>query len=249
MANRVEAENQIAVQEFLKRVVVPILHETRPDQVQQIGSGFFFARDDDLFLVTARHLFEDFPADSFLVPDDPIRGDVLRLSFEINYPTDPAIDIAVLKLTEADVIAKLRSVWTIMDDRNTGIASNQGVFVLCGFAASQQTIGAHGVGGSFNAIYTERTKSIPHNAKPPIDPTLDFFLHYDPEAEALDGTTVATPDLPGFSGSAIWEYREVEGLWTPARALRIVGLQAAWLGGEYARGKAWPYAAEIIRKA
>lgn len=249
MAIKIESENQIAVQEFLKRVVVPILHETQPGRVQQIGSGFLFARDDDLFLVTARHLFDDFAADGFLVPGDPIRGDVLRLSFVLACPTDPGIDIAILRLTDAEVIAKLRSVWTILDDRNTGVASHRGVFIICGFAAARQTAGPDGVSGSFNAIYTERTESIPHNAKLPIEPDLDLFLHYDTDAEAVDGTTMPTPDLPGFSGSAIWEYCEVEGLWTPARALRVVGLQVAWLSGEYARGKAWRYAAHLISKA
>ena len=99
-------------------------------------------------------------------------------------------------------------------------------------------------------IYTERTASTPNHAKPPIDPDLDIFLHYDAEAEALDGSVVKTPDLPGFSGSAIWEYRDlVGGLWSPAKAIKIVGIQTSWLDGHYARGKAWAYAMHMIQCA
>jgi hypothetical protein len=253
LAIKIDSEHQAAVSEFLKRVVLPILHEDAGGQVQQVGTGFLFSRGDALFLVTARHLFEELALDSFAVPDDPFRGGLLRLSFELLYPKDPehqVIDVAVLKLTDAEVTKALREAWTVLDERNTAQASSEGAFLLCGYAAGRQTIGPHGVGGSFNAIYTERTAAIPPQAKLPVDPELDLFLLYGEEAEGFDGSMVKTPDLPGFSGSAIWEYSDLDsGLWSPARAIKVVGIQASWLGGQYARGKAWAYALHLITNA
>jgi hypothetical protein len=253
LAIKIGSEHQVAVIEFLKRVVLPILHEDAEGQVQQVGTGFLFAQEDALFLVTARHHFEELAHDAFAVPDDPLRGGLMRLSFDLLYPKDPehqVIDIAVLKLRDIDVIKALRKAWTVLDETNTATASGGGAFLLCGYAAGRQTIGPHGVGGSFNAIYTERTAATPSQAKPPIDPALDIFLHYDREAEGFDGSMVKTPDLPGFSGSAIWEYSDVGGgLWSAARAIKVVGIQASWLDGQYARGKAWSYAQHIIASA
>jgi hypothetical protein len=81
--------------------------------------------------------------------------------------------------------------------------------------------------------------TIPPEAEQPVHPEVDLFFRYDAEANGSNGEPMATPLLPGVSGSAIWECRDVNGIWTAARSLKIVGIETSYLAGKYVRGKQW----------
>lgn len=250
MAGKVSREHQLAVGEFLKRVVVPLIYELPDGRVDQVGTCTLLREQEHVFLITARHTFTDRNRDSFVIPENPLRGDFVRLSFEFLTLVDPPnqdIDLAVLKLTSAQAVQQLDVEWRFLTRANTAAASPQGTFLISGYPSSRAKIVGQAIGGSLNTIYTERMATTPTAAASPVDPGLDMFFHYDQDAEGLDGQPVSTPDLPGVSGSSIWEYSEVaEGLWTPERALKIVGVETSWRRGEYARGKAWRYVQHIL---
>lgn len=253
MAGKVGKEHQVAISEFLKHVVVPLIYELPDGRVDQVGTGALFRDGQNVFLTTARHIFENTDKASFAVPENPLRGDFVRLSFEFFTPKDPPsqdIDIAVLRLTAPEVFQQLEAGWRFLTRNNAAPASPQGTFLISGYPSSRAVIKGQSIGGSFNTIYTERISDLPTNAAPPVDSDLDMFFHYDTEAEGLDGGSVKTPDLPGVSGSSIWEYNDVSnGLWTPEKALKVVGIETSWKKGEYVRGKTWRYLEYIFDNA
>jgi hypothetical protein len=80
---------------------------------------------------------------------------------------------------------------------------------------------------------------------------LDLFFEYTGRASTIDGKTVTTPHLGGTSGASVWECRELTGggIWTPERALKIVGVQSAFVRGRYFRAKSWEAVLQLLRQA
>jgi hypothetical protein len=72
---------------------------------------------------------------------------------------------------------------------------------------------------------------------------LDLFFDYGAVGDGLDGTEVYAPDLPGASGSPIFEVQSPRSLWMPPR---IVAVQASFLKGKYFRGTDWRVVAKLL---
>jgi hypothetical protein len=91
----------------------------------------------------------------------------------------------------------------------------------------------------------------PDDARSPVHPELDVFFDYGKEAPDRERKTVALPHLGGTSGASVWAYRKPSGgpLWTSERALKIVGVQSAYLAGHYFRAKSWAAVLKILRQA
>jgi hypothetical protein len=97
------------------------------------------------------------------------------------------------------------------------------------------------LGGTLLTVYTDRIEQIPAEASPPVDPRLDLFFRYEPDAIDYNDNLVPTLPLPGTSGSSVWEYLEPAGLWTAENALRVVGVQSAAFPRKYFRAKSWEH--------
>jgi hypothetical protein len=224
---------------FAASVAVPIVYDHEQGGGDQVGTGTLLTVDSRFFLVTAAHLFKDCDPGRFAIAsaNTTLMWSIGRCNLLL--PTNDAFDVAVVELLEEATIERAKSSWKILTLANTGLASQEGVFVLCGFPSERTVRTGDMIRGSRIIAFTNRISEVPADAEQPVHPALDLFFHYDEEAIQITGTAIATPNLRGCSGASIWEYREPQGVsfWTPGQCLRIIGVQSAWLKGKYFRAK------------
>jgi hypothetical protein len=235
---------------FAASVAVPIVYDHEQGGGDQVGTGTLLTVDGRFFLVTAAHLFKDCDPGRFAIAsaNTTLMWSIGRCNLLL--PTNDAFDVAVVELLEEATIERAKASWKILTLANTGLASQEGVFVLCGFPSERTVRTGDMIRGSRIIAFTNRISEVPADAEQPVHPALDLFFHYDEEAIQITGTAIATPNLRGCSGTSIWEYREPQGVsfWTPEQCLRIIGVQSAWLKGKYFRAKSWAAVLEIMRQ-
>jgi hypothetical protein len=250
----VESDEQrqmdLAVEQFTKKATVPVLYDD-PRGVDQIGTGTLFTLDGRYFLVTAGHLFKNRDPGRFAIAKGRINSDLHSLGpYKLYQAKEPEFDIAILELQEEATLTYVKSGWRVLELENTDRASLAGTFVLCGYPSARAWRTEDAIGGSLITAFTHRMSGISIEAPPPIHPELDLFFDYGEEAPDREGTTVALPHLRGTSGASVWEYRKPSGgqLWSPERALKIVGVQSASWEGRYFRAKNWAAVLKILRQ-
>ena len=104
--------------------------------------------------------------------------------------------------------------------------------------------------GRPTGIITSLMHDTPANAMLPVDLALDLFLELPRQAIITVGTTIDIPPIGGMSGCAIWQLRDTadDKLWSPDRALRLVGVQSSAKPGNYFRGKPWTYIPNLLKQ-
>ena len=104
--------------------------------------------------------------------------------------------------------------------------------------------------GGFVTAYTQRIPDIPAEAELPVSAELDLFFDYRKTATVESGAEIATPKLPGVSGAAIWQAKEIDAtaIWTPEAAFSIVGVQSSYLHSKYIRAKSWWAVAKLLEQ-
>lgn len=233
-----------------------MLHRTVPvlcdgDAVDQVGTGTLFDLDGRLFFVTAGHIFDDIKPQNLSLPTNPMSSDLQTLGAHTLYrPREIHIDIAVLELLEHTIVEKLRAGWHVLTLANIAPCAEQATFVICGYPSCLVRRRGERLTGTLISAYTERFRGIPPNAKKPVDPNLDLFFHYDHSADDVFGNEIATPHLGGTSGSSVWQYIEppADRFWSVDKSLKVVGIQAAFVEGEYARAVNWTYVFDAFQQ-
>lgn len=237
-----------AIERFVLNSTVPLVYEGC-DRACLAGTGTLFEVNGRVFVVTARHIFDDFPDSGRLAfPGTPTGFRLYTFgSHTLVRPDDPNVDIALLHLQAPETIEKLKEGWEMLGLSNVGPPSDSGTFFLSGYPAQYTDSTTDWLTGKFATIYTERLASIPTGAKKPVDPSLDLFFSYDRSAESLDGKSMSTPELPGTSGASVWELKSSNsGVWTPESSVMVVGVQSAYIHSKYFRAKSWRAVASAI---
>jgi hypothetical protein len=247
----IEKEHMLAVEQFMRRVTVPILCSVL-SELDHIGTGTIFKIDDRYFLITAAHIFDNVILEDVVIPRNPIASPKLQTLgiFDIHRADNENIDIAILELKEESTIEHIKLGWHALTLNNTAPASKEGTFLICGYPSVRMKVAPGSLGGSLLTAYTERLPTAPKFAEPPVDDRLDMFFAYEAEAKDINGNTLASPHLRGVSGSSIWEYQhgQDQNFWTPESWLRVVGIQSSFRKGYYSRAKTWEYVMEMLRK-
>jgi hypothetical protein len=248
----IKPEIMRALGAFAASVAAPIVYDHEQNGGDQVGTGTLFTVDGRFFLVTAAHLFKFRGCDpgrfAIAGANTPLLWSIGRSNLLI--PKDETFDVAVVELLEEATIERAKASWRILTLANTGPASSEGVFILCGFPSERAVRAGNLIRGSRIIAFTQRMTEAPADAEQPVHSALDLFFHYDSEGTQITGTEIATPKLGGCSGASIWEYREPQGspVWTPEQCLKIVGVQSAWLKGKYFRANSWAAVLEILRQ-
>jgi hypothetical protein len=230
----------LAIEQFMRSVTVPLF--TGEDARVFAGTGSLFAVADRHFIVTAAHVVEEVKNPAELAcPEHPVKGEIYSLgSITVARPQKSSIDVAVMEMTSPETITRMREGWRFLGLRNIRAPHDRGVFVLSGFPVA---LGSHMNGkvlAPMATVYTERLLDVPTEAKIPVDPTLDLFFHYDKEGVTLSNHPFTSPSLKGASGGSVWEYTPVRGaLWSPEAAVKVIGVQSAFLRDQYFRAKNW----------
>ena len=122
---------------------------------------------------------------------------------------------------------------------------------LAGYPSTRMAKSGYNLSGKPIAFQCSPCPSIPASATQPVNPDLDIFLDYPMSAIEKGGKVVSVEGINGMSGSAIWEIHEAldQEVWTPERALRLVGIQSAAKKGSYVRGNKWAFLREAFKRA
>lgn len=240
-----------AVERFCAAVALPVLHEPIPDVVDQVGTGTLFDVDGRLLLITAGHIFDQIKPEDLVIPSTKTTTLHGIGPYHLYRADIEEIDIAIVELRHPPSIERARDGWHVLTLANIAEPSIDGHFILTGYPSERVKRKGGLLGGSFLALHTQRLAEPPPGVQKPAASDLDLFFKYGQEAEALDGSRVAVPKLPGCSGAPVWEYAEPEGMrfWSAAQCLRVVGIQSSYIDRKgFFRVKRWEYVRAMIAK-
>lgn len=240
-----------AVERFCATAAVPVLHEPISDVVDQVGTGTLFEVDGRLLLITAGHIFDEIKPEDLVIPSTKTTALQGIGPYNLYRPDFEEIDIAIVELKHPPSIEQARDGWRILTLSMIAEPSPDGHFILTGYPSERLTRKGGLLGGSFLALHTERLAEPPPGTKRPAAGDLDLFFKYGPDAEALDGSRVEVPKLPGCSGAPVWEYVEPEGMrfWSVEQCVRVVGIQSSYMDKKgFFRVKRWGYVRAMIDK-
>jgi hypothetical protein len=161
------------------------------------------------------------------------------------------IDIVGIEVQDQETIDIIEAGWRVVHMAIGDDADASGEVVLVGYPSATLDKNDMQIIGRPTGIITALMDSVPANATPPANPMLDLFLQLPRRAIAKAGAIVDIPPIHGMSGCAIWQLRETADgeLWSPDRALRLVGIQSSARPGSYFRGKRWAYIRHLLEQA
>jgi hypothetical protein len=249
---QVTAIEATAIERFVLHVTVPIFLEVG-DSGGLLATGTLFKIGGRSFLITARHVFDDLPDLTMLAyPENPIHGGLYTLgSFTVLKPSEKHIDVAVVELKSPETVERLEANWKFLSLVNVAAPSlitGDGAFFVSGYPGSLTKTQLGWTKGKLATAYTQRLPSPPIEAAQPVISGLDLFFDYGHDATSVTGASVKTPELPGVSGPSVWELRPVNGVWTPEGAIRVVGIQSAYIHSKYFRAKSWWAVAKVLEQ-
>jgi hypothetical protein len=225
----------------------PIFYEHDETVDGPIASATFFEIENRIFLITARHIFDDFRPERFLIPYAPRREKLIDLAeYEIIRPNQSEYDVCALEIVDYRKKTELRrNGWQFLSLANITTPSADGLFLLFGYPYAIRNEGR--VLETYNPLSAyARRLSAPPEASDRLPGNLDLFFEYGPIGGAPDGSDVKAPDLPGASGCSIWSLPSNSTLWMPPR---VVGVQVSFFRNKYFRAIDWRVVAKLLGMA
>lgn len=251
----IEADDPLILEtlkRYAARHTIPLQRFLDERRVSHEGTGTLFTIAGRAFVISAAHIFEDVELEDIVTAPRPAGGKAIPLSPYILYRPNEIdkYDIAVLELTDQATVHALQSGWSFLTLDDVALPrAFGGVFALCGYPQENVQVRGDGVALSLIAAFTERMRNMPPNTKFAADPAVDMFFFYDEEATDTDGQNISTPGLRGVSGASVWEYtHEVPGVWDASKTLKVVGVQASFLEGDWFRCTTWPVVLTALRQ-
>lgn len=242
-----------ALEMFGFRASVPLFVAIGEDAAH-LATGTFVAVGRKSILLTARHIFDSCAPEQIAIATSP-EGSILRTLGKsvIHRPIDQPgteIDIVAIEILDLETIDIVKAGWRAVDVAIGEDAKANGELVIIGYQTAMLNKKGSRIAGRPTGIFTKLMDNIPSDSSPPTDPNLDLFCHLSPKAMTMAGTIIDIPPIHGMSGCAIWQLREVDmdELWIPDRALRLVGIQSAARSGSYLRGKRWSYIRNLLEQ-
>lgn len=156
--------------QYILRHCVPIISTQTADGLAAIhGSGVFYEHEGRLFLLTAAHLYErGTDLTQFAIPLGPTSQEIWTLgSFDRHAPIDDdRFDIMALEIFSAEVAAKARAGWGVLESGQVGpaIPTSGLAFILSGYPHALARATDAWLVGTPVSIYTARLPETPANA-------------------------------------------------------------------------------------
>ncbi len=252
-----EIDNNIkkAIEDFGFRSSVPIFKAIEGDDADHLATGTFIRSQDRLFLLTARHILEDCDPEDLAIARSPEGSRIQTLGISNAFkPVDDSsvdVDILCIEIKEPEVQTIVSQGWRAVDisiGKNPELGEE---VLLVGYPSATLKKDGVKLSGKPTSYRTSIMATIPQFARQPVKEGLDLFLALDRGGVSFSGEHFCSPAIGGMSGCAIWQFTEVQDteLWTPDRALRLVGIQASARSGHFFRGKQWRYIEQVITQA
>jgi hypothetical protein len=231
---------QVLLVAHIGRFIVPI-HLAEQDAISVMGTGTLLDGGDRLYLVTASHVLDDCvasklssPGGKTLAPPVPWRDvRVFKPPEGSNAP-----DMAIVEFLTPETIAALRKTYSSLTLDRVATAMPGSTFILAGFPLEKAKISGKTVDHDPYIYFTTMLPEPPEDAADP-SPTFDLFFSLGRRATESDGERREVPNLKGASGCAIWQIGAGGEFWTPATALRVVGVQSSAKSGSWFRATSW----------
>ena len=224
--NPIEKQLNTILKEKFRRHICSILY----DHGKSVGTGNLIKHNDQLFILTCRHIAIDaYASKSFEIifpTNKVVHGNQIALFRKYKYD-----DIALLRIEEPnpqveDLVPLTLSEFTTSADLRIFSQSNSQI-VLGGFPVdlARQDI---------SKGTTPILKALLFQTMPPIgkrQTKARIYLEYQPE----NTNTRYLPDAPGLSGAGIWYVPVNNQILSPTH-WKIIAIQSAWKRGEYIVG-------------
>lgn len=230
---------------YLARCTVPLFWSDDQGR-EQIGCGALFRINGNGYFVSARHVVEAAAsARELQVPDAPFTGRLRLLSLESGVFGHGRFDVSIAPIQAADV-EELGEHWEILGVENLGEPRQprEWVHVIQGFPAAGIEVAADRYSATPTCLFLSPYSG---DIDGDYEPGVHIVLGYDREVHVLGGGRQSAPALPGISGSPIWVgVVTAEPVWTPAKQIKVLGVQSAWMKGRYIKGVRWRVVAELF---
>lgn len=194
-----------ALQKHLSRVIVPILQDYPVKGLDQTGTGTFIEYDGRVYLLTAWHTFDGVPAEQIRVPDNPYGPGLIELwPFEPLESDDGDDDIIALRLSE-ECASRVGMGWTVIPIADCGDVDHDKdhAVAVAGYPSKWGVREGERIGGTFVVSYTEFSPDVPADARAPLRPEFDMFLHFSSTGTRSDNVVMESPRMGGVSGAPI----------------------------------------------
>jgi len=242
-----------ALNEFGFRAAVPLFCALGED-ADHLATGTFIGVGEKCFLLTARPILDECEAEHIAIATSP-EGSGLRTlgNLLIHKPIDQPgteINIVGIEIQDEKTIDIVEAGWRMVDMGIGDEANDSDEVVLIGYPSATLDKANIRITGRPASIIIALVQEIPSDATPPINPTLHLFLELPREAIDPAGEIVDIAPIGRMCGCAIWQLRELadDELWSPDRALRLVGVQTSARSGSYFRGKRWTYVHNLLEQ-
>ncbi|MBN8995422.1 MAG: trypsin-like peptidase domain-containing protein [Rhizobiales bacterium] len=243
-----------AIQGFILKSTIPILVERKEGKPDPVGTGTLLTINGRHFIITARHLFaDDWSALEHLAVPDALDGDTYTriLNLVCSTPKNGDVDIAILEVTNPESVREIKANWNFLTLENVDVSASATNVWIVGYPGKNYSIVGKRLVAEPVTVLTERLRETPKAARQPVHQGLDLFYAYGKSAHLLGKGDAPTPELQGMSGTAIWDVSSQPHpgeLWLPERFAKMIGVQVAFLHGDYARAKSWLAVARSLAK-
>lgn len=237
--------------------LVPDTSQSPPQNVKcAVGTGVLIEIEDRLFLLTAKHVLDSYPAETLWFPPAPGHNLETFGSVSTYYDqTHPNRDAAVVELLEPNLAHRIRAsgYWKILTVQNVagnGSFSQAGTRFLSGYPSELGREVPTGFAQSALILQTQAIEQPPPRSSVSVPcPDTDMFFVFD---STLEDTTTAEitipPKLQGMSGCGIWVLFPApkSDIWEPWKNLYLIGTQRSVMPGQWIRGVSWLAIADIL---
>ena len=231
-----------ACHHYIEERVFPIFYMKSEEAAVVHGTGFIIDINEKKYLFTAKHVLEENDKIKYEKLVFPIFGPKKEM---YSFPNKPYLS---KKDTDADIgFVQLNYEKSILD-KIYWKTFNMESFYMHNKIYDKQKIIVHGfpitmqeleTGNPFINIgvisFTTNIYDGDPSEAPTYDAKIDIFFEYKNEMKINDEIK-EIPDLHGISGSAVFCIDHfIEGVWSPEKCLKIIGIEKAIKRGDYIR--------------
>ncbi len=230
--------------DFVSDSVLPIMQIIDSERAVVLGTGFLIENNSRTFLITARHIFDmnvNMQYEKIAIPLYGPKQSMLTLPHKpyLSKRVDNCdADIAVIPLLydENELHKCYWKHFTLKSFFTKNFIIEGSRILVYGYPVGLQTSYEAdpfiniGVVSFFTSFYKGNTDSIEG-----YNPTIDLLFEFKSKIQ-IDGIEQYLPELHGISGSPLFYIdNAVEGVWSPEKHLKIVGIEKAVKKGDYIR--------------
>src|SRR5258708_2933918 len=190
--SEIQDHGRQAIDMFLGAVTYPVIW-TDGDRLETLGSGVLFQHGERHFLLTARHLFDEydgkthteFPYEGLVGPIDLKTVTPRKLGKKFVHTTSgrKAIsrDIVAIELLDETFVKTIKRTWQFISVANFALPDRTSLHFVAGFPKIRERKFGEQIGASFMSLTTQRLSTVPSGVKG-YDARYDVMLDYDSTA-------------------------------------------------------------------